>query len=287
VGRQDGLDLWLHVGPEHRIAHIHEPLFHYRRHGSNLTEDEPRLLAARAKLIAKHVARRGLPRPRVIGIVPVRGQTADPDSMPLRSLGDRPLLDWTVDAALACGGIDRVVVSSPDVSVLDHVDDRYGSRVGVHHRRLEFAGLNVDLAATVKDVLDTEAAAGLRYDAEMTLTVESPFRSGTFAQQAIHMMQLFDADVVVGVRREREVYYLHDGLGLEPLRKDEKLRLERDDLFRECGGMRLVRLTGRGSSPRIGHVVLDQVTAFTIRTEVDWQMAESVAEFHCRGRGDD
>ncbi len=282
VNCQDGLDLWLHVGPEHRVLSIADPLFFYRRHGSNLTQNEGGLLQARARLIAKHVARRGLDRPRVVGVVPVRGQIADPGSMPLRHLAGRPLIDWTIDAALSCSGVDRVVVSSPDIDVLDHVRQHYRSRVGVHRRDVERAGLNVDLAATRADVLRSEAAAGRHYDAEMTLTVESPFRSALFMQQAIHIMQLFDSGGVVGVRRDDEVFYLHNGLGLEPVRPDDRLRLERDDLFRECGGMRLIKVA---PSPRgrLGHVLLDQFSAFAVRTEMDWRTAELFAAGTERG----
>lgn len=278
VSCQDGLDLWLHVGPDHRVVSIGEPLFFYRQHGGNLTRDEGALLRARARLIAKHVARRGLARPRVIAIVPVRGQIADPGSVPLRLLGGRPLIDWTIDEALMCDGLDRVVVSSPDPEVLGYIENRYASRVGVHHRGVARAGLNVDLAATRTDVLEAEAERGRFYDAEMTLTVESPFRPALCMQQAINIMQLFDADGVVGVRRDDEVFYLHNGLGLEPLRADERLRLERDDLYRECGGLRLVRLDRGVASKRMGHVLLDQMAAFTVRTELDWRTAGLFAD---------
>ena len=285
VSCQDGFDLWLHVGPQDRVLSVAEPLFFYRQHGRNLTRDEGALLRARAQLIAKHVAKRGLPRPRVIGIVPVRGQIADPGSLPLRRLGGRALIDWTIEEALSCVGIDRVVVSSPDPAVLGHVARRYGSRAGVHHRGVAWAGLNVDLAATRTDVLDAEAAEGRRYDAVMTLTVESPFRSALCMQTAIHIMQLFDADGVLGVRRDDEVFYVHNGLGLEPLRGDERLRLERDDLFRECGGMRLAKVESGMKPERMGHVLLDQLAAFTVRSELDWQTAELLAEVPDRGGG--
>jgi CMP-N-acetylneuraminic acid synthetase len=277
VSCQDGLDLWLHVGPEHRVVSVPEPLFFYRQHGSNLTRDESYILAARAKLVAKHVAKRGAPRPSVIGIIPVRGPRADPGSAPLRLLANRPLIDWTIDEALACDAIDRLVVTSPDQEVLDHVAHRYGSCVGVHQRSADRAGLNVDLAETKTDVLHIEAEQGRRYQAEITLTVESPFRSGMVMRQAIHIMQLFDAHGVVGVRRDDEVFYLHNGLGLEPLRPDDRLRLERDDLFRECGGLRLTRLDRPKPPLRMGHVLLDPRSAFTIRTELDWATAELFA----------
>lgn len=283
VSCQDGLDMWLHVGDQHRVLHVASPLFYYRQHGHNLTGDESKLLRGRAKLIAKHVARRGLPRPRVVGMVPVRGQVADPRSMPLRRLAGRPLLEWSVDEALACEGIDHVIVSSPDCAILDHVVSRYGAAVGVHHRPAAWAGLNVELAATLADIVAAEAAAGRLYDAEMVLTVESPFRSRVFMQQAIDLMQLFGSDGVVGVRRDDEVFYRHDGLGLQPLQEDQRLRLERDDLFRECGGMRLIRSSTMSAPARLGHVLLDQRAAFNLRTELDWRTAETYAEIVDQG----
>lgn len=299
VACQDGLDLWLHVGPQHRVLQVREPLFFYRQHGGNLTRSERRLLRARARLFAKHVAKRGLPRPRVLGVVPVRGQVVDPGSLPLGMLGDRPLIDWTLDEALACAGLDRVVVSSPDQAVLDTVAARHGARVGLHRRSLEAAGLNVGLGETLHDVLAAESQAGRTYDALMTLTVESPFRSRMYMQQAIHVMQLFNADGVVGVRHEDEAFYRHDGLGLEAVRHDARLRLERDDLFRACGGLRVVALPNADGDPmpylagaqrrpaRLGHVLLDQLAAFTMRSSLDWSIAAHLVETATRECGDD
>jgi CMP-N-acetylneuraminic acid synthetase len=299
ISCQDGVDLWLSVAPEQRVLHIGEPLFRYRRHGRNLTRNESALLQARAKLIAKHAAKREVTRPRVLGVVPVRGQAADPESTPLQQLGDRPLIEWTVDEALACEGLDRVVVSSPDKNVLAHISARYGSRVGQNHRSFALAGLNVSVGDSLRQVLHAEAGEGRYYDGLMVLTVESPFRSSIFIQQAIHVMQLFDADGVVGARHEDEEYFRHDGLGLQPVRDDNRLRRERDDLFRSCGGMRWVKLhpdsaagdlseylNGVERDPkRMGHVLLDQRSAFTVRTGLDWAIAQVlVKEAHPTGR---
>ncbi len=84
---QDGLDLWLNVVEGQRVLHVGQPLFFYRQHGLNLTRDERPLLRARAQLLAKHVAKRGLARPRILALVPVRGHVADPGSLALRSCG--------------------------------------------------------------------------------------------------------------------------------------------------------------------------------------------------------
>lgn len=276
IACQDGFDLWLNVGADQRVINIGEPLFAYRQHGGNLTRNERVLLRARARLLAKHVARRGLTRPRVLAVVPVRGREVDPQSLALEPLGDGLLIDWTVREALVCGGIDRVIVSSPDQRVLEHVDSAYGAKVGAHGRVLELAGLNVGLSDTVRQVLHAELAEGRSYDAALILAIESPFRSSLFMQMSIDIMQLFGVISAIGVRREDDAFYRHDGLGLRPVREDGKLRLEREDLFRACGGMRLIKL-GLDAEPlesgRLGHVLLDPISALNIRTSLDWQMA--------------
>lgn len=293
---QDGLDVWLHVGAEDRVLQIPEPLFSYRQHGGNLTRNQRALLRARTRLFAKHVAKRGLPPSRALAVVPVRGQVVEPGSLPLRMLGERCLIDWTLDEAVACPSIARVVVSSPDGAVLEHVGRRHGERVARHLRSLDLAGLNVPLTDTLRDVLRVEADAGRRYDSVLVLSVESPFRSRMFMQQAIDVGRLFGTDGVVGVRHEDEAFYRHDGLGLEPVRGDDRLRLERDDLFRACGGLRLVRLPadepgdgyldGLHRPPsRLGHVILDQLAAISLRSALDWEIAShlvGVATEECR-----
>lgn len=298
IGCQDGLDLWLHVGPRDRVLQVGEPLFFYRQHGGNLTRNERRLLRARTRLFARHVAKRALPRPRALGVVPVRGRVVDPASRPLDVLGDRALIDWTLDEAVACAGLDRVVVSSPDAAVIEHVLRRNDSRVGVHRRSLESAGLNVSLDETLHHVLAADLEDGRDYDVLMTLTVEAPFRSRMFMQQAIDVMQLFGADGVIGVRHEDESFYRHNGLGLESVRQDARLRLERDDLFRACGGLRAMVLpsAARGAAEylagaqrrpaRLAHVLVDQLAAFTVRTPLDWELARhlaATAQLECAG----
>jgi CMP-N-acetylneuraminic acid synthetase len=284
IDRQDGLDVWLNVSDEQHVISVSEPLFFYRRHGDSLTSNERALLQARAKLISKHVARRALPRPRVIALIPVRGQLIDSGSLPLQTLGDRALVDWTVDEALSCDAVDRVVASSPDDRVLDHLRNRYGQSVATHRRDLELAGINVSLAQTVRAVLQAERESGRTYDALLILTIESPFRSSIYMQQAVQVSQLFATDATIGARHEDEAFYQHDGLGLHPVRQDDRMRLEREDLFRGCGGLRLVALrpdgdpddylaAADGHPERLGHVLVDQLAAFTIRTSLDWQIA--------------
>lgn len=283
IGCQDGLDLWLNVDKDDQVLNISEPLFFYRQHKLSLTRNERALLRARGALAEKHVRKRGLGRMRVLAVVPVPGEFTGTDSLPLHYLGDRPLIDWTLDEAASCANVDRVVVSSPEGAVLDHVRQRHGSRIGVYRHEPDGAG-SAGLRPTVADVLAVEARSGRSYDAVLILGFESPFRTAMYMQQTVHTLQLFGGDAAVGVRHEDEVFYRHDGLGLRPVRPDDRFRDEREDLFKGCGDMLLVVLDSAGEpvwpdSPkrRIGHVLLDQLAAFRVRTEFDFGIAQHLA----------
>ena len=73
-------------------------------------------------------------------------------------------------------------------------------------------------------------------------------------------------------------FFVHDGKGLINRRPDVKKKLERDDLYRKVGGLTVIRRTsllssGEILSGRVGHVILDQKSAISIRTKFDWQIA--------------
>jgi len=278
--RQDGYDLWLNIVNAYPVSNINLPLFYYRQHGENLTKDEHNLLETRAKIKEKHVQKRGLEPLSALAVIPVRGKAADPRSFPLEILGGKPLIDWTIDAALESQNIKAVLITTPDEKVQEHVREKYADKVIVVKRKPELARINTRVEDTILDALDF---IGQAEDALMILYIEAPFRSHIYIDEAIHTMQLYDVDVVDGVRIDDSLFYYHDGAGLKPWRTHGGLRLERDDLYRRVGGLHLIKrdffekehtmLNGK-----IGHIALDQKAAFYIRSELDWQIARLLAE---------
>ena len=280
--RQDGFDLWLKVAHKYKVANINSPLFYYRQHTRSLTRNEKVLLETRAKIINKHVETRRLAPIKVFAIIPVRGSRLDARSMPLEDLMGCPLINWTINSALGCSDIDKVIVTTPDCEVLDNVNSSYGEKVLLHKRDSPLAQIDMGLEDTVVDVV-SNLDPKLRPDAIVILNIDAPFRSKIYLTKAINVMQLFDVDAVVGVRLDQDVFYNHDGRGLTPRTKRET-RFERDDLYRKCGGMTLLKYKflekgGTILGGRVGHIIIDQKSAFTIKTDFDWQIAKFLADF--------
>ncbi len=283
---QDGYDLWIRFIEHFKVRNINLPLFYYRQHGTSLTKNEDLILSTRAEIIRRHAEHRGRPL-KVLAVIPVRGSMTDPSSLVFREIGGRALLNWTVEAALSARRVHTVAVTTPDPDVLAHVRAHWPGKVLAIERDPRLAIANTYLIDTIRHALAAAEARdsgdGEAYEAVMQLTIESPFRAARHIDAAIEVMELFDTDTVVGTRPETGVLYRHNGSGLVPVRENIGLRLEREDIYREVGSMRLLKRSqvtheSAPSSPRVGHVVFDAKAAYVLRSEWDMELATYIAD---------
>jgi CMP-N-acetylneuraminic acid synthetase len=275
---QDGYDIWLKIAGMYPVKNINLPLFYYRQHEKSLSRGDEKLLDTRARIIAKHVGKKRLKPLSALAVIPVRGFKLDPRSFPLRMLGGKCLLDWTVDAALESDHVKDTLVSTPDDDVLEHIKKRYGSKVIVMKRDAGLARINMSIEGTITEAVDFYLENNKPVDIIMALYVEAPFRTSRYIDKSVHTMQIFDVDVVDGVRPDNSIFYVHDGGGLKQMREQNGLQLERENLYRREGGIHLVKWdffkkNRKMLDGRIGHIVLDQKAGFMIRTQLDWEMA--------------
>jgi len=276
---QDGYDLWVRFIEEYKVANVNLPLFYYRQHPSSLTRDEAKLFEARARIKEHHAGNR--PSLKVLCVIPVRGTAADPQSAVFQKIGDRPMLDWTIEAALDSQKLQDVVVVTSDSLVIDHVSSRFPS-VRVIRRPFELSRLNTPLEATISYAVADWSQTSEAPDAILLLYAEAPFRGAHVIDMAINSMRLFDTDAVIAVRPETDFFYKHDGGGLNPVHTNRVLRLERDGLFRETAGMHLVKRAFFEAHHKIiggklGHVAVDAVAALVVRSSFDLWLAGQIA----------
>lgn len=280
LSRQDGFDLWLRLIKIYKVSNVSECLFYYRRHAESLTGNEAMLLQTRATILRKAAASAQEKEPVVLAIVPVRGETIDPRQQPIRLLGSKPLLDWTLDSLLISDKIGVVVVSTPDVDVERHLQDHYEGRLICHRRSADAARPHHSLSQTIADVLLAFSDKYAAPDIVVVVNIEYPFRGTYLVESAIDYLTFFETDSVIGVRHDDAPFYLHDGSGLRP-RRDEELRIERDDLYKRVGGITgFSRLSfernGTLLGETIGHIFVDEKAAVRVATELDWKLASSI-----------
>ena len=88
----------------------------------------------------------------------------------------------------------------------------------------------------------------------------------------INVMKFFKTDSVVAVKQETDNFYKHFGSGLKILNDDKKLKLERNEIYRQVGKFYLIKknlLKKNKTSPEgnIGHIILDNEASLSFDTE--------------------
>jgi CMP-N-acetylneuraminic acid synthetase len=280
---QDGYELWIKFISHYKVSNINQPLFSYRRHGNNLTTNEKKILDTRKKIKALFVEE-NLSSPATLGIIPVRNTKIGQINLPLFEVNGKSLLVLKIEACLKSSKITKLVVSSSDVEIIDHLERQgiQNERLSIIRRPSDFAGLNQTLYDTFDQVITSEANEGNAYDAVMSISIDYPFLAHDTIDEAIDTLTLFKSDAVMSVRPDNRMYYQHNGHSLTPILDQEKFtKLEREALYKGVGGVVLSSIVNFQKHKNlvagsISHIVVDSKTAFGIFNSFDFEVYKAL-----------
>lgn len=130
---------------------------------------------------------------RVLAVIPARGGSKGVPQKNILPVGGRPLIAWTVAAALAAKTVDRVILSSEDEAIMAAARD---AGCEVPFRR--DASLATDEAASMDVLIDAlERVPG--FDVVVLLQPTSPLRTAEDIDGALEIMQRSGAPGCVSV----------------------------------------------------------------------------------------
>lgn len=265
---QDGFEIWLKTIERYDVHNVSLPLFYYRRHGKNLTGNNRRILETRASIKKKHVSSIQCQDLKVLTVIPIRGGEDD-EQFAFAKLEGKTILDRTIDAASEAENTCDIIVTTSSNRILEYINNKNILDINCLARDGSDEFQNITLTHTLTTVLQYTKKT---YDAILVLTLETPFRSSMYIDKAINTMKIFNVDSVVGVKPENEVYFQHDGSGMQVVGGGSQftgLRLERDLMYKYVRGMQLAtidlfRSEGKCIGGTIGHVIFDDSDAHTV-----------------------
>jgi len=166
------------------------------------------------------------PPGRVLGLIPAKGGSKRLPRKNLRTLGGKPLLQWTIEAALGSGCLDRIVVSTEDGEAAE-ISRNCGAEVPF--LRPDYLAHDphgvVDVCLHALGELE---AAGDRFDQLVVLLPTSPFRGPLDIVRALDLYAQRGAPVLMSVTQlDHSLFAAHvlrDGL-MEPLHPEWLHRL--------------------------------------------------------------
>jgi N-acylneuraminate cytidylyltransferase len=219
-----------------------------------------------------------------IAIIPARYGSKRVPNKNFRQLGGKPLLTYTVEQALACATLRRIVISTdhPDIhSVLDGFDP---DRVIAHQRHPDLGGDRITTEAVLLEVLDQDWAA--KTDFVVTLPPTAPFRSARTIDACIELFVSRDADSVLAVSARKirmgsfdsETQAFAFTLERPPVNMAHWPLTYFDNSSVYVTKSSVLRETGFILGTRNFAVVTDHIEGHDINDPLDWAMAEAMIE---------
>ena len=222
-------------------------------------------------------------RLRAIGIIPARGGSKSIPLKNIRSVGRRPLVDYSIDSALESAVLDRIVVSTDHSEIIKICEKR--SHIDVIRRPTELA---TDEAPTELALLhaceELERMDGFIPDVVITLEPTSPLRTPETIRRCVEAFESKNIDSVIGIVETRACYgKIVDGLFSYLYQDQPRRRQDRQPLYREAStiyGTRLVTLRKHMSvlGDSLYPLILPEREALDINEESDIELAEKMLE---------
>jgi len=272
---QDGYELWTKFIYQFKIVNINEPLFYYRKHSSNLTNNEKKILSTRARINQKVVNKKDISIDTV-SILAIRDKEKY-----LYEIKGKTIVERKIDAVLDAKIPRKIIVTSSSQEIKELVESKYA-----HVLRLEFIERpfklelkSEPLAKTVEHVLSNEDS---QYNTIQVISPDFPFVESYSIDDAINTMYLFDSDSLVSVREDNHMFFQHHGYGMTPIfNQNQFTKLERETLYKSIGGISVVRrqvfekkneiVTGK-----VGHLMLDEKASIEIRSKFLFDIAKAL-----------
>ena len=143
---------------------------------------------------------------KILAIIPARGGSKGLPGKNIADLAGKPLIVWTIDAALKSQSIDRLIVSTDDQEIAK-VAEKYGAEVP-WMRSAELATDDSPVIMTVIDTLKRLEKEGYFPDYVMLLQTTSPLRTAEDIDKSANLAFEKNADTVIGVCEAKEHPYL-------------------------------------------------------------------------------
>lgn len=122
---------------------------------------------------------------RALAVIPARGGSKRLPRKNIIEFRGRPIIAYTIEAALNSGLFKRVLVSTEDVEIAD-VARRFGAEID--KRPDSLAGDQVSVVEVCLDLLEREAQAGKTYDLMCCLYATAPLRHAKDVEAVVDLI---------------------------------------------------------------------------------------------------
>jgi glycosyltransferase involved in cell wall biosynthesis len=280
LGAQDGFDLWSRVRDRYGAGNVSLPLFYYRRHGENLTENNKRIFSARRQIKKDAIWEKLVTHRPIIAVIPCRRNYDFRKDLWSVEINGRTLLERDIETCLASVFIDRIVVTcdNPDAeSVVRSFDDH---RVEFFLRDPKSTIRTSSIVPTLREIVQLHdpqlnGITVLRY-------IQTPFVTTDVLDEAVTSLVMNDADSSWGVEPIKRKLFRRRKNGLELISNDGVISSDFDVIFGDSQTFSAVRnrnlMRGTLTGSSVVCFEVSAIESFFINSEQDIEVATVLAK---------
>lgn len=262
--RQDGFEILVKaVIAGGNIGHIPKKLFKYRKHSSNISQDELMLSDARNTILKEILNSGVLDKPTSALILPFRNSHQE-YFFRRRSFNGKSILDKVLEDFTTSESFDEILIfTQHETKDLREIAEKL-------HIRLE----QLPIESSIDNMIEKARVNGIvAADIVVASTLNFPFRLKEVYDAALAKMLVFDYErIFSAVRYDKHVYKVgKNGMELNGLRQE--LRIHRDRIYIETGGVSGRRFSSEFKdkedkrSPNTGNILISPEESVEIRNE--------------------
>ena len=219
---------------------------------------------------------------KTLAMITARGGSKRIPRKNIKEFNGKPIIAYSIEAALGSGVFDEVMVSTDDEEIAE-IAKNYGAKVPF----LRSEKTANDVATTVdviEEVLNTYKERGEEFDIFCCIYPTAPFITAKRLKDAVEELSNSDADSLIPVVRfsypPQRAMEIHDGELV--CRQPENLSKRSQDLephFHDAGQFYVVRSESffKNHGIMVGDILpmeLSELEVQDIDNEVDWKLAE-------------
>ena len=227
---------------------------------------------------------------KILAIIPARGGSKRLPNKNILDLNGKPLIKWTIEAALECNEIDTVMVSTDSSNIAD-----IAIQAGAEVPYLRSAELSSDTASSsdvVLDVINYYESIGNEFDVVILLQPTSPLRTTNDIKNAIKLFEEKKANSVVSVTEcEHSPLWcntLQPNLKMDNFISDKLKNIRSQDLpkyFRLNGAIYLVNIKQFIEAKTFilnntYSLIMPQINSVDIDSLLDFKYAEIIIKYN-------
>lgn len=221
---------------------------------------------------------------KVLGIIPARGGSKGVPRKNIKLLGGKPLIAYTIEAALE-SGLDSVVVSTDDEEIAE-IAKEYRAEVPFMRPGNLASDTAASMPVAIHALHEMERINDTLYDAVMLLQPTTPFRTSADIDEAIRLIEEKQSDSVIsvvdvgGTHPARMKYLKNDFLIDPPFceAKEGQNRQELEPMYIRNGAIYLTRrdvlLKGTYKGNSCVALIMPSLRSVNIDTLFDFDYAE-------------